>query len=141
MSNHELTQQQEAAAQLIAAGELEKQQIAERLGVSRQSLWNWEQTEKFKMRLNELRRDFESFGVSLIHSKFVDAANEYWELIHTTNNDRVKAEGYRYFIDRKIGKPTSKHQIEAGLSTNEPVDEDVLDAEFEQIAEGIEEDE
>jgi hypothetical protein len=53
-----------------------------------------------------LKREFESFGLELISSKFIQAVNGYWDLIQHTDNDRVKGEGYRYFIDRKLGKPT-----------------------------------
>lgn len=137
MSEHNLTKQQEAAAQLIADGELDKTDIAKTLGVSRQTLYHWLEKEYFRARVDTLRQEFESFGRELISSKFTWAVSGYIDLISSTRNDRVKAEGYRYIIDRKLGKPTNK--VDLGMKEQrEEVDADVLEAEFEQIAERIE---
>lgn len=139
MSDELLPKNQEAAAQLLAHGGIEKQEIAKQLQISRQTLWNWEnKDEKFKNRVDFLKREFESFGVELINSKFIQAVNGYWDLIRQTENDRVAADGYRYFIDRKLGKPTSKHEIEAGIKETNKVDEDVLESEFEEWSQGEE---
>lgn len=134
MSDENLTMQQEAAAQLIATGGLQKQEIADKLSISKPTLWKWENKENFKARVNELRRDFKSFGVDLISSKFVTAVDGYWKLIEETDNARVKAEGYRYYIDRMIGKPKSTVDIDTNLNNEDQIDEDIIEAEFEQIA-------
>ncbi|MGG3925675.1 phBC6A51 family helix-turn-helix protein [Metabacillus fastidiosus] len=135
MSEERLTIQQESAAQLLASGGIEKQDIADKVGVSRTTLWKWENKDLFRARVDELQREFESFGVSLISSKFVEAVNDYWDLIKNTENSRVKAEGLRYFIDRKIGKPTNKVDVGVNSNLNDGVNEDIIDAEFDQLIE------
>ncbi|WP_407268935.1 phBC6A51 family helix-turn-helix protein [Radiobacillus sp. PE A8.2] len=140
MTEEKLPHNKEAAAQLLASGSIEKQHIADQLGISRTTLWAWEKNdENFKARVDELKREFESFGIRLIESKLVDAVNEYWKLIKATDNARVAADGYRYFIDRKLGKPTSKHEIDTGI-VNSTVDDDVLDVEYDQLEHEAEED-
>ncbi|MGN7941991.1 phBC6A51 family helix-turn-helix protein [Metabacillus sp. 22489] len=134
MSDELLSAEQESAAQLLAIGGIDKQDIADRLSISRTTLWKWEKNEIFRARVDEIKREFSSFGIGLIESKFVEAVNDYWNLIKTTENSRVKAEGLRYFIDRKIGKPTSK--VDLGVNNgqnNDGVNEDVIDAEFDEI--------
>ncbi|MGX2959494.1 phBC6A51 family helix-turn-helix protein [Peribacillus sp. JNUCC 23] len=132
MEEKVLTNQQEAAAQLIADGELEKKVIAEKVGVARQTLYNWLKDENFTMRVDSLRHEFESFGKDLLTSKFTWAVNGYLDLITTTKNDRVKAEGYRYVIDRKLGKPT-QHVRDESQKDNNGVDEETIDNEFEEL--------
>ncbi len=133
-----LPQNKQVAAQLIASGALEKQEIAKIVGVSRQTLWEWEKNELFKGEIDRLKREIQVFGQDMIHGKLAEAVKRYWELIETTNNDRVKAEGYQYFINRNLGKPTSKLDIEAGMKESK-VDEDVLESEFEEWESGEEE--
>ncbi len=112
MSEENLPVNKEAAAQLIASGGVEKQEIAKRVGVSRATLWNWEnKDEKFKARIESLKQEFEIFGIQLISSKFNDAIKDLWNLGQDTKNDKVRYDVLRYFIDQKIGKPTSKAEI------------------------------
>ncbi|MED1443041.1 phBC6A51 family helix-turn-helix protein [Aeribacillus composti] len=139
MYNEKLTQQQIVAAQLLASGELEKKEIAKQIGISRQTLYNWiNKDENFKAEVDRLRLELKSFGEELIAGKLVEAVKGYWDLIESTNNARVKAEGYRYFIDRNLGKPTSKLDIEAGMKENDQVDEDILEAEFDEWENDVE---
>ncbi|MCD8510126.1 MAG: helix-turn-helix domain-containing protein [Bacillus sp. (in: Bacteria)] len=101
--NEPLDRKREAAAQLIAHGGIEKQEIAKQLDISRTTLWKWETSDDvFKARVDVLKREFESFGVPLIGSKFIEAVSGFWKLINKTDNDRVAADRYRYFIDRKL---------------------------------------
>ncbi|WP_243356900.1 phBC6A51 family helix-turn-helix protein [Bacillus litorisediminis] len=141
MSEDKLTQIQEAAALLIAEGELDKKAIAEKLKISRQSLYNWMKNENFKSRVDTLLQDFESLGKELIATKFIHAVEEYWDLIQNTKNDRVKAEGYRYYIDRKLGKPTGRVDVGINNQDNNGVDEDIIEAEFDRIANEYDEEE
>lgn len=132
MSEQTLTNIQEAAAQLLADGELEKQEVAKRLGIARATLYNWINNETFSMRVDSLRHEFESFGKDLLSTKFTWAVNGYLDLISTTKNDRVKAEGFRYVIDRKLGKPT-QHVRDETKADNANVDEETIENEFDEL--------
>jgi AcrR family transcriptional regulator len=63
----------ETAALLIAQGELTVGQIAERVGVSRQTIWNWRQDEAFQAviarHVDELTREVRSFGIGQLHNR------------------------------------------------------------------------
>lgn len=128
-----LPDEREAAAQLIAHGGMEKQKIATQIGISRGTLWNWEQTDDFKARVEELRHEFGNFATGLIHSKLVDAVEGYWRLIKDSDNDMVRAKGYEYFLNRNLGKPTDKHEITTKQDTTANVSDDLLDIDYDNV--------
>ncbi|MFD2992769.1 hypothetical protein ACFS5O_14085 [Fictibacillus nanhaiensis] len=41
---------------------MEKQQIADSVGISRATLWNWEKTDKMKAEVDRVKREFQNFG-------------------------------------------------------------------------------
>ncbi|MGD6831424.1 phBC6A51 family helix-turn-helix protein [Sutcliffiella halmapala] len=131
MSNELLTQQQQAAASLLASGSMEKQAIAKHIGISRTTLYQWMKNDKFMAEVDRLKHEIKVFGQEIIAGKLAEAVSKYWDLIDSTDNQRVKAEGYQYFINRNLGKPTSKLELEAGMKEAE-VSEDILDAEFDE---------
>jgi DNA-binding XRE family transcriptional regulator len=133
MSDNKLPQNKQMAAQLIAQGAMEKQEIASVVGVNRTTLWTWEKNdEKFKAEIDRLKQEIKVFGMDMIAGKLAEAVHKYWDLIDSTDNQRVKAEGYQYFINRNLGKPTSKLDIDTGMNVANEVDKDILDAEFEE---------
>ena len=131
MSNELLTQQQQAAASLLANGSMEKQAIAKYIGISRTTLYQWMKNDNFNAEVDRLKHEIKVFGQEIIAGKLAEAVSKYWNLIESTDNQRVKAEGYQYFINRNLGKPTSKLELEAGMKEAE-VSDDILDAEFEE---------
>jgi transcriptional regulator with XRE-family HTH domain len=132
MLNEKLTQQQIVAAQLLASGSVEKQEIAKSVGCSRSTLYNWiNKDENFIAEVDRLRHELKVFGEDLIAGRLVDAVKGYWDLIIKTDNARVAADGYRYFIDRNLGKPTTKLDVEAGMKQEQNLDNDILEAEFD----------
>lgn len=133
MSEELLTSQQQAAAQLLAIGGIEKQVIAERVGTSRTTLYNWiNKNEKFIAEVHRLKHEFKIFGNELMQSKLVDAVNGYWDLIKKTNNDMVAAKGYEFYIERALGKVSSKMEITANTNDTNQVNVDILEAEHEK---------
>jgi len=62
----------------------------------------------------------------IIDSKLEDAVEQLWNVATTTNNARVQAQVLQYIVDRGLGKPTSKREIEAGVKNN-TTSEDILD--------------
>jgi tRNA A-37 threonylcarbamoyl transferase component Bud32 len=128
MSEELLSQQQQTAARLLAIGGLEKQQIADSVGISRATLWNWEKTDKMKAEVDRVKREFQNFGKQLMENKLHDAVQGYWDLIKKTNNDMVAKSGYEYFIDRSLGKNSNKVEITTSLDTAN-VSADILEEE------------
>ncbi|WP_332633688.1 hypothetical protein [Halalkalibacter flavus] len=112
MSEGLLPQNQQAAASLLASGSKDKQQIAKTIGVSRTTLYNRMKDEKFKDEVDSLKHEIKVFGQDMIAGKLAEAVHKYGDLIDSTGNQRVKAERYQYFINRNLGKPTSKLDID-----------------------------
>ncbi|MFJ7940930.1 phBC6A51 family helix-turn-helix protein [Peribacillus sp. NPDC096622] len=120
---------QQTAAELLATGNIEKKEIAQTVGVSRTTLYNWmKKDDNFNAEVDRLKREHRNFGHQLIESKLVDAVNGYWKLISESNNDMVKKSGYEFFIERSLGKLSNKTEISVD-NTVTKVDEDILDTE------------
>ncbi|TCN25493.1 phBC6A51 family helix-turn-helix protein [Mesobacillus foraminis] len=139
MLDDTLNNQQQAAAQLLAQGTLEKQEIAKRVGISRTTLYHYMKQAKFIAEVDRLKQDFKTFGKGLVESKLTDAVNGYWKLLEQSNNDMVRAKGYEFFIERSLGKLTNSHTISTEVTNIKQVDEDILEAEQEQWAKELEE--
>ncbi|MED3691294.1 phBC6A51 family helix-turn-helix protein [Peribacillus butanolivorans] len=127
-----LSKIQQAAAELLATGNVEKKEIAETVGVSRTTLYNWmAKNDNFNAEVDRLKREFKNFGHQLIEAKLVDAVNGYWKLISESNNDMVKKSGYEFFIERSLGKLSNKTEISVDNTVNK-VDADILEDEHER---------
>jgi len=123
---------QQTAAELLATGNIEKKEIAQTVGVSRTTLYNWmKKDDNFNAEVDRLKREHRNFGHQLIESKLVDAVNGYWKLISESNNDMVKKSGYEFFIERSLGKLSNKTEISVD-NTVIKIDEDILDTEHER---------
>lgn len=132
MSN-ELTDQQLLAAQLLALGTMQKQEVIDTVGCSKQTLYNWiNKNEKFNAEVDQLRRDFKNFGKGLMEAKLVDAVNGYWKLTQTSNNDMVRAKAYEFFIEHSIGKVSNKTEITVDTKQNKNTDTDLLEQEHQR---------
>ncbi|WP_273129994.1 phBC6A51 family helix-turn-helix protein [Bacillus weihaiensis] len=134
MSEEKLNKQQLAAAQLLALGTIDKQDIAKQVGISKTTLYNWiNKNGEFVAEVDTIKRDFKNFGNQLMEARLVDAVNGYWNLIQKTDNAQTAAKGFEYFIDRSLGKVTSNLKLTTEVENIKPIDKDTLDAEFEQF--------
>ncbi|WBL16359.1 phBC6A51 family helix-turn-helix protein [Sutcliffiella sp. NC1] len=120
------------AIELLAEGIEKKTDIAKKCGVVRQTIYDWLELPEFKAALDARLTSRKVFVEKFIDSKLESAVDELIHLAETTENARVKAQVLQYIIDRGLGKPVSKHQIETSLNDSNNVNEDVLDAEFEE---------
>jgi transposase-like protein len=81
MSDFRWTETNRQAAKLFAEGNLTVGQIAENLGVTRQTLFNWRQNEEFKKWLDELSDEFKAevrrVGIATVEKR-VHAQNDRW---------------------------------------------------------------
>jgi transposase len=127
------------AIQLLAEGLESKTNIAKRCGIARQTLYDWFDNAEFKANLDARLQQRKVFVEKIIDSKLEGAVDQLFELAETTQNARVKAQVLQYIVDRGLGKPTSKHEIKAGINDSVQVDEDVLEAEFDEVDSVVEE--
>ncbi|MFP5111838.1 phBC6A51 family helix-turn-helix protein [Bacillaceae bacterium C204] len=140
MSDEKLNKQQLAAAQLLAIGTIDKQDIAKSVGCSKQTLYNWINKNKaFMAEVDSIRRDYKNFGQQIMEAKLIDAVNGYWDLIHKTNNPMVAKGGYEFFIERSLGKVTNNIKLSTEIDNTKIVDQDVLEAEFAEFEQDSEE--
>lgn len=122
------------AIQLLAEGVENKTNIAKRCGVARQTLYDWmANDDKFRAALDARLQSRKVFVEKIIDSKLESAVDQLIHLAETTENSRVKAQCLQYIIDRGLGKPTSKHEISAAMDNVNKIDQDVLEAEFEEV--------
>jgi uncharacterized protein YjcR len=81
MAVFEIHQPQIEAAQLIANGELGDSEIADRLGISRTTLWNWKQRPEFTALIDEhlarFREEVRRRGLANLERR-VRALNDRW---------------------------------------------------------------
>ncbi|MDX8367846.1 phBC6A51 family helix-turn-helix protein [Cytobacillus sp. IB215665] len=121
------------AINLLVDGGLQKTEIAKQIGVSRQTLYDWMGNDKeFIAELNRRLQGYKILCEKAIDSRLENALKELWTLQQKTNNSKVKADVLKYFVDRALGKPTTKHEIEASTVAPKTTDGDVLEKEFEE---------
>jgi AcrR family transcriptional regulator len=134
MSEDKLNKQQLAAAQLLAIGTIDKQDIAKQVGVSKTTLYNWiNKNKEFMAEVASVKRDFKNFGMQLMEARLVDAVEGYWKLIQNSNNPMATARGYEFFIERSLGKLTNNVALTTQVENVKPIDEDILESEFAEI--------
>ncbi|MEH6957776.1 phBC6A51 family helix-turn-helix protein [Neobacillus drentensis] len=139
MSEEKLNKQQLAAAQLLAIGTIDKQDIAKSVGISKQTLYNWiNKNKEFMAEVDSIKRDYKNFGQQIMEARLLDAVNGYWDLIHKTNNPMVSSKGYEFFIERSLGKVTNNIKLSTEIDNTKTVDKDVLEAEFAEFEQGNE---
>lgn len=126
-----LDARKEKAIQLLLDGRLTKSQIAVEVGCTRQTLYDWLKSPDFAAELDRRKTELKDLGQQMFASKLVDAIVGYWNLIQSTENDKVKADGYEYFIDRQLGKVTSRLEVTAEDKTNGS-NKDILEDELDQ---------
>jgi hypothetical protein len=124
-----LTHQQNECINLLLQGEM-KTNIKEKIGISRTTIYAWLDNPEFRAELNRREQQIKDFATKQINGKLNTAIEEFWDLRKKTTNEMVKEKIYTYFIDRALGKPTSKLDITAEAKTN-MVDENTIDSEFD----------
>lgn len=119
------------AIELLIEGRETKSNIANIVGVSRQCLYNWFEDKEFMAEMDSRLQQIKNLAEKEFNSKLPRAIDEYWHLIQTTKDSRTKEKALAYWIDRSLGKVTTKHEITAKQDTDK-VDDDILQAEIEE---------
>ena len=130
-----LNEQKMRAIDLVAEGELNKSEVAHRVGISRPTLYKWLDDEEFTAEVNSRLHKERVLAERKIDAKLDFAVGKLYEIAQDDSNRRVQADVLRYLVDRSLGKPTTKLDLETSINENKDVGDDVLDQEFQEFEE------
>lgn len=130
--NEIIDQRKILAIDKLIEGELNRKAIAEFVGISRSTLYEWLNDDEFVAEWNRRVQLLKSFAEKKIEARVEFSLDNLMMLAADTSNKRVQAQVNMYLIDRALGKPTSKIDLESGIKTT-PTDVDILHNEFEEI--------
>lgn len=119
----------------IVKGEATKTEIARIVGVSRQTVYDWLDDPKVAEKVDERLQALKGFAEKKLETKIDMALDNLIVLANDNSNKRVQAQVNMYLIDRALGKPTSKVDIEAGMKNSPNTDIDLLESEFAEFDE------
>ena len=118
--------------ELLISGEYKMGEIADLVGVSRQTIYDWLKRDDVKAELDNRLREVRTNASKLFDAKLDKAIDEYWKLAMTTTDVRTKQVALSYWIDRSLGKTTTKLDIADGRIDNNISEEDIL-ADIERV--------
>lgn len=111
---------------LVSGMEITK--IAEIIGKSRQTIYDWLKQDSFKAALDERIQENKVQAEKIVNSKLPEALNKIWLMICESQSDKVKADLLKYWVDRQLGKPSSQVglDIDDKRDKDAGVDDDIL---------------
>lgn len=101
--------------------------IAEKIGRSRQAIYDWLKDKDFKASLDERLQENKVQAEKIVNSKLPEALNKIWALIEKSESDKVKADLLKYWVDRQLGKPTSKLDIDTDIENKDEIPKNELE--------------
>ena len=125
--------------ELLVSGEYKITEIAELIGVARQTIYDWLKREDVKAELDERLRVIRTNSQKLFDAKLDKAIDEYWKLAMTTTDVRTKQVALSYWIDRALGKTTSRLEMTDNRTDTYISEEDIL-ADIEELEDELDED-
>ena len=114
--------------ELLISGEYKMQEIADLVGVARNTLYTWLEREEVKAEMNKRLQEIRTNASKLFDAKLDKAIDEYWKLAMTTTDVRTKQIALSYWIDRSLGKTTTKLDIADSRADTSVSDDDILTA-------------
>ena len=114
--------------ELLVTGEYTMQEIADLVGVARNTLYTWLEREEGKAEMDKRLHEVRTNAAKLFDAKLDKAIDEYWKLAMTTTDVRTKQVALSYWIDRSLGKTTSKLDINDTRNESNVSEEDILSA-------------
>lgn len=138
-----LSKKQLQVIELLVEGNMTKVDISKYTGVPRRTIYTWlSDNKEFKETLEKLTQIRTEFVESRIKNDIEKVYNEMWKLYNNAESEHVKYQILENFMNRAIGKPTTKMDIELSPKKEEEKEkqifEDLIEAEGE-IVEDIEE--
>jgi len=128
-----LDKRQRKAIALLIENQYKKTEIADMVGVTRQTIYNWLENEEFVTELNDTLHKIKVFGENSIKANLQQYINQIQKLAVTAESEKTRLEAATYLVDRVLGKTTSKIDLTAeAKQTVEENSEDILKS-FENI--------
>ena len=127
-----LTDKQCQAVELLQTGDYTKIQIADMVGVHRNTITEWCKMDRFRAALKECADEKIQQTLNKLKSRSAMATDILWKLANSEDK-RVAMEATKYILDRNLGKTTSKIIVDD--TQNETKDIDIA-AEIEAMKNG-----
>lgn len=127
-----LTEKQLKAVEMLQSGEFTKGEIAETVGVHRNTITAWCKDDRFKAALKECADEKIRQTLSMLKAKSTRATEILFQLAESSDK-RVQMEAVKYILDRNLGKTTSKLQIDENTDNQGTID---IESEIAKIASG-----
>jgi predicted DNA-binding protein YlxM (UPF0122 family) len=123
-----LNKKQIECIEMLVTGDYSKQEIADRIGVHRTTIYNWyDNNEEYRQTLDDALRGIKRQAEKDFTSRLPKAIEEYWKICSSSTDQRTKEKALQYWIDRSLGRIAT---ATTGIDTTEdetPVD-DILSA-------------
>lgn len=108
-----------------------KVEIAQLVGVSRRSLYDWLDNEEFRKEWDKRLQEIQTHGMSTLKATLGQNIANIILLATRAESEKVRLDANQYLIDRVLGKTTTKIDLEACAKESEKgIDDDLIDAEL-----------
>lgn len=123
------------ALELIADGELSKTDVAKKVGIARQTLYEWLGNDEFIAKLDERLQSRKKFVEKMFDGKLEFVVDKLYELATDDSNKRVQAQVLQYLADRSLGRIPAKHELTTKIDSNNGYHEVEIKSVFDEIEE------
>jgi predicted DNA-binding protein YlxM (UPF0122 family) len=127
-----LTDKQCQAVELLQTGDYTKIQIADMVGVHRNTITEWCKMDRFRAALKECADEKIQQTLNKLKSRSAMATDILWKLANSEDK-RVAMEATKYILDRNLGKTTSKIIVDDTQKETKDID---IAAEIEAMKNG-----
>lgn len=121
--------------ELIIEGSLNKTQMAEQIGVSRQCLYDWMAQDEWVAEYDRRLQEIKTNANKLFNAKLDNVIDEWYKMMMDESCEkRTRAKLMVDWVDRSLGKATSRLEV----TENKPEEysdplEDIKDIEIEEM--------
>ncbi len=102
------------AIMLMLEGQFTKREIAQQIGKSEKTLWNWEQDEDFQAAYDKARKEEERRNWARIHKMSKKALDVQEKIMDKSKNDIARASVAADVLDRAGYAPEQNVNVNAG---------------------------
>lgn len=111
-----LNMMQFKAVEMLSGGKYSVADVAEELGVTKQTVYNWKKMDGFKGAIAAVVADEEQRTINFIKSKSYEAAKKYWEECCNAKDSKTREKALATWLDRCLGKPKESLQVEGAIT-------------------------
>ena len=119
-------------AALLRFQNVDVTKIAEKVGISRATFYNWEKLEEFKAELDRLRQEKLTEADHLLANETIKSIQTMAYLRDYSSSDKVRLDAASKILDKTKSNAT-RIDINDGRPDSDIVTTDILDAEMEEF--------